>query len=265
MASIQTKFGSFTFRFIPTLVALAGISLFMALGHWQLNRAEQKRALQSQFESRTQHAAITFDDIKANPALASWTFYPIRLVGQFDNRHTLLLDNRFYNHQAGYHVITPFVLNSDNNRLNDKHHNSDIPVNQNKTVILIDRGFISMGINRQTLPTVPVAEGTLQITGIITRPDPKSFALSHIIDNPGQWPARLELIDFPIITQLIQRPVLPMVIVLSAKQAGGEGLIQDWQLTTMKPEVHLGYAFQWFAMAGALGVIFAIMSFKRKS
>jgi surfeit locus 1 family protein len=213
MASIQTKFGSFTFRFIPTLVALGGIVLFIILGDWQLARAEQKRELQAEYESRFKHTPITIDDIKTNTALTSWIFYPLRLIGHFDNRHTLLLDNRFYNHQPGYHVITPFVLNNENNPLNNKHTNHE---NLDKTVLLIDRGFISMGINRQILPTIPVAEGSLQITGIITRPDPKSFALSHIIDNPGRWPARLELVDFPIITQLIQQPVLPIVVVLSA-------------------------------------------------
>ena len=246
MTSIQIKPGNFTLRLLLILIAVAGIALLIALGCWQLSRAEQKRLLQIEYETRTKQAPINFVTFTTYANPATLIYYRLRVTGHFDNTHSFLLDNRFYQHQLGYEVITPFIPDG----------------SDSKQVLLINRGFVPLGNNRQSLPTIATPDQRLTLTGIITVPDPKSFALSHLVDNPGQWPARIEFSHFPTMTQLLQQPLYPVIVLLLPQQPAG--FIREWQLTTMSPDTHRAYAFQWFAMAGTLGVIFVVMSWKRR-
>ena len=64
--------------------------MFIALGNWQARRAEEKRALGTQLESKR-----------------------IALSGEFRPEYTVFLDNRIRNHRAGYEVVTPLRVDGE--------------------------------------------------------------------------------------------------------------------------------------------------------
>jgi surfeit locus 1 family protein len=61
------------------------MALCLALGFWQLRRAEFKQHIQNK------------------------KIIPARITGHFDNAHQILLDNKTNKGRAGYEVITPLI------------------------------------------------------------------------------------------------------------------------------------------------------------
>ena len=57
------QIGSFHFTpsLLPTLAAIIAMALTASLGRWQLNRAEEKIVLQTEYESKTKQPATHYD------------------------------------------------------------------------------------------------------------------------------------------------------------------------------------------------------------
>ena len=52
---------------VGTLVTICCIPLFIILGLWQYNKAEQKQALQAQYDASSSHQAESIPDDLSNP------------------------------------------------------------------------------------------------------------------------------------------------------------------------------------------------------
>ena len=83
---------------LPTLVVLVLLALLLALGGWQLQRADEKSALLASQEARRQAPAQPIGELErsADPA-----FQRVLLRGYFDAEHSLLLDNRTRDGRVG--------------------------------------------------------------------------------------------------------------------------------------------------------------------
>jgi len=125
------------FQFKPTLIPMAvtGLVLYglISLGLWQLDRAEYKEKLEQMIAERVQLAPVDLGLIPNDPQQQQ--YLPVALNGTYDLSRHLLLDNRVFNRQVGYNVYTPLQLG--NNR-----------------AILVDRGWLALGRDRQTLPSI---------------------------------------------------------------------------------------------------------------
>ena len=56
----------FHFRWVPFIAAAVVVSVGLSLGNWQLNRAEQKRALQQQMMARAEFEPISLNALPEN-------------------------------------------------------------------------------------------------------------------------------------------------------------------------------------------------------
>lgn len=216
---------------------------FIALGCWQLHRAEFKQQLLLQYEARLrQPPLILTDKTVMGPQLR---YAPVKLYGYFDNHHTILLDNQFQNHQLGYYVLSPFVL---------------LPSHR---VILINRGWISAA-NRQQTPTIPAIIGNKTLLGHVYWPDKPSFVLKNSPETLKNGLLRVQKIDFTQLNDVLSYNLLPLVVLLDANEPFG--FVREWNPVhmPMPPAMHKGYAVQWFAMAGVLLIVVIVVSLKRK-
>jgi len=226
---IKLKNYDFTPPWLLVIVAPILIAILIGLGSWQLDRAEQKQTLLTQLQARQHGKPLTGSDLKQTKDLA---FKPIILAGQFDNQHQLLLDNKFHQHRPGFHVITPMKIAGSNK------------------LILLHRGWVPRGRKREDLPKLRPYNTTQTIEGIIYQPTKKLLLLSAVSDGIKVWPRIIQRLDFPAIEKQLSHPVYPFLVILDPKQA--QGFIQDWTPVIMQPSRHLGYAFQWFALAATL-------------
>jgi len=245
MPKFEVKIGPYRFapRLIPTLAMLVLLPLLLSLGFWQLDRAQQKRLLLQKFQMR-QHLPPFLSLAEIN-AKADIRYYPIRLQGIFDNSHSLLLDNQFYQHQPGYYVITPFL-----------------PLHQTKA-ILVNRGWIPQQGLRTLLPKIPVAIGIQEIQGLIQIPTAKPFTLGPIADSTG-WPWRIETLQLAPIQRRLGYEIAPFVVLLNPSAT--VSFKREWLPvnTAMPPQRHVAYAVQWFALALTLLIIYLVVNTKRR-
>lgn len=215
-----------------TLLALFFIGVFVSLGLWQLSRAKEKQALIASYTARTQHTPLSGEQLQTT---GDWRFYRASLTGTYDNEHTLLLDNKIQDGKIGYEIYTPFRTPS-------------LP-----QPILVDRGFISLGTSRATLPIIQPVTGTVTLTGMLNTP-PTYVAYGKLYEAAEViWPLRVEYINLHELTSFTGAIFTPYVLQLADHLPGAHTV--KWQIVTMPPEKHQGYAVQWFAFALTLLVI----------
>lgn len=208
------------------------IALFISMGFWQLSRADEKKILLQSFTKRTEVAPLNAKTI-SKPG--DWRFYKATLTGKFDNQHTIFLDNKTHDRQIGYEVYTPFKA-------------TDLPA-----FILIDRGFVPMGQSRKIMPQIRDIEGTVTLTGLLNLP-PAYVNLGKNTDSYPTFPLRVEYIKLKELAKILQQGLFPYVLNITPNDPAAYAV--EWQIVTVQPEKHMGYALQWFAFALTLLILF---------
>jgi len=217
-------------KVIPTIATALMLTLLISLGLWQLDRADQKRSMQEKYNQLVQSKPISLSE-----STPKQNYQPIKITGHFDNQHQYLLDNKFYQHLVGYHVITPFI-----------------PEHTNKQ-IFINRGWIPRNQNRDNIPSIKAVKQTITLQGYIDYPSKKSLVLKHI--NENTWPKRIQSIN-----EIISKSSYPFLIKLHKDQAFGYK--RDWKIINMPPAKHTAYAVQWFLLASTLVICYLVLIIK---
>jgi len=223
-------------RLLAGALAFAAIACFASLGVWQLGRAADKRA---------QAAAFVAGDAPAVPLPPSGAprarYLRVEARGQYLVDRQFLLDNMTHAGQAGYRVLTPLLTLAG-------------------TVLLVDRGWIPAPASRAALPEVGVDGSERAVRG---RLDALPRAGLHPNAAPEQgWPRRISYPTQAEIEQALGRPVEVEVLLLDAAEP--DGFVRDWKPSGLTPERHLGYAFQWFALALTLAVLVLVSFLKSR-
>src|SRR5438034_21992 len=116
----------------PTLAAVAGIAVTVALGNWQLGRAAEKRELKARLEARA--AAPPIEILAGELPAQDAEFRRVGTRGVFEPRYAVYLDNRIHRGVAGYHVVMPLRIGG-----SDRY-------------VLVNRGWIARAAHRSELP-----------------------------------------------------------------------------------------------------------------
>ena len=157
---------------VPTLVVLALLPGLIALGCWQLGRADEKRALMHAYTERQLQAPVAAAQLGQ---LADPAFYPVHLYGRFDGEHSLLLDNQMRDGKAGVELLQPYHDQASGQWL------------------LVNRGWLAWPDRR-----IPVRFDTpaqpLALDATVYVAPGKAFQL-HPDPEGGQWPHLLTAID----------------------------------------------------------------------
>ncbi|TDJ18026.1 MAG: SURF1 family protein [Gammaproteobacteria bacterium] len=231
-------------RLITSLLALVFFGLFISLGFWQLDRADYKRTLYSDFENRQSGQAIDLnhDNTKlSNKEEIIWRH--VNATGEFLEQYQILLDNQVELGQAGYYVYTPFKLE------------------QSEHVVLINRGWLSAGNDRTASPEIIMTNGFVNIKGV-AKEEPKTGLLLKEMPpeqmNKGIY--RVQRLNIDEVAELTKTKLLPYIVRL---EPGSEhGYRRQWRLPGSGVSIHNGYAFQWFAFATALLIIYLVLNIK---
>ncbi len=236
--------GPFEFRpgLWPSVVTLLLLVLLLGLGFWQLDRAEQKRRLVTQFQGGVSADPIQVDaKLQAAPDLE---YQPATVRGRLDPVHQFLLDNRIHQGVVGYEVLTPLLLPEDD------------------VVLLVNRGWVPRGMHREQLPDVSLKEEWVQLRGQLKSPPQKVFTLGEGEDRHLGWPKVLQQIRLELQAEQLGKSLLPMLLLLDPDQ--DQGYVRQWEpVLGFGPERNVGYALQWFSLALALLVIFLLVNSKR--
>ena len=232
---------SFHPKLIPTLATLAAIAVMVMLGQWQSSKATQKQSMQTDFDARTTQMAekITTDEIDAE----TLRYKKVVVHGKYETQFQILLDNRIEDEKAGYHVFTPFRIEA------SEHY------------ILINRGWVPLGVDRTMLPEIETPEGMMDLSGVAMLPPSKLYELEQPKSLDGGWQVVWQNIDMARLRKAVPFSLQPLIIQLD--QASPGGFVRNWPRPDDKVVTHLGYAFQWYGMAVMLVLFYFFVNFKK--
>lgn len=225
---------------IPATVALFVLaSLFVSLGLWQEKRATEKQHIELQHRMATR---VSFKTALARDE----RFARIDVSGHYDPVRHILLDNQVWKGRAGVHVFTPFYT-------------------LDGTAILVNRGWLPLVADRQTMPAIATPQHKTVLRGMLnTLPVPgrmlgRADKLEH-----DQWPQLVTYLNLDNIAAALDVPLENWVIQLSESNVSGfEG--RDWKPVFMSSSRHKGYAFQWFALATVSIILWVFIGIRKPS
>lgn len=220
------------------ILALFFCVLFGRLGMWQLARADEKKQMLAMQHQRATEIAIDWHSGETLPL----QYQPIHVHGHF-SPITLLLDNQHYQHQFGYNVLSPLILDKGD-------------------VVLVDRGWVPGHANRDDIPEITTPSTVIEVEGNVYYPAQKSWSLGNIFDKKKDNVAVIELIDAQILSQFLHKSVYPFIIRMHPKAPNG--FVREWPVVAMPPDRHVAYAVQWFAMALVVVLLYFILSIKKR-
>lgn len=220
-------------RLVIAIAALLAFAATASLGVWQWNRGQQRTALHEAIAARQGAAPVGLRELLAPGAGREQLLHrPVALRGQWIAERTVFLDNRQMNAVPGFYVVTPLRLEGSG------------------SVVLVQRGWVQRDFQRrERLPAVQTPPGTVEVQGRIADPPAKLYAFSG--EEKGAIRQNLDLAAFRAETGL---PLLD----LSVQQTGAasEGLLRQWPQAGSGAEKNYGYAFQWWAMAALIVLLY---------
>ena len=222
----------------PLLATIVGIGITVALGTWQLNRAQEKRELKARLDARSAQPPVRVP--AAEVAVGEVELRRVEARGVFEPRHTIYLDNRIHHGVPGYQVVTPLRIEG------------------SERYVLVNRGWIAAGANRARAPDVPTPAGLVTVTGTAIVPGKRILELSEsVIDGPV-WQ------NLTIERYRGARPLAIQPFVILLETALEDGLTREWPAPDVGIDKHYGYAFQWFALAATLLIFYAVTRYRRR-
>lgn len=237
----MTRKRRFQFSPIPVTAFLLLFPLLLWLGNWQLNRGYEKRALHDAFSDTA--VSLSAGDMSLAEINSVGIYRNIELYGRYLGEYQFLLDNMTNNGQAGYHVLTPFA------------------VSDKDWILIVDRGWIPKDFAKDELPAVGVGDGERLISGKLSPLPQPGLLLENQTPGSG-WPRVTQFASTATLAESLPTgfPVARPAVLLAVGEPGG--FERDWQLPGLQPERHFAYAFQWFALALTLFIIFFVIAFR---
>tara|TARA_Y100000768_G_scaffold387695_1_gene379889 strand:- start:3281 stop:3961 length:681 start_codon:yes stop_codon:yes gene_type:complete len=209
------------------------ISTCFYLGLWQLDRAEEKLVIQTDFINQVSKSHVDLRSVGDNPT----RYTKIYTSGKFLEPY-FLLDNIVFNRKAGYYVISPFILNN--------------------KVLLVNRGWVE-NYSRQKFPIINTPEESILIKGHVKYPM-RLLELSKS-NITSKEPYVLQNLDISEISKILNIDIYSFILTLDKNSQ------YSYQFITEKHEnkhiKHYMYAGQWFLFT-IIGIVFLVILNRKK-
>ena len=216
----------------PTLAAVAGIALTLALGNWQLGRGHEKSALAERIQAAGRDALIALPAAEIRAGDVAWRRVEVR--GRFEPKYAVFIDNRVLHGVAGYHVVMP------------------LRIGDSTRYVLVNRGWVAGTNTRSTLPQIATPSDAVTIVGLATVPGERYLELSTRIAEGNVW-QNLTLERYRAAVSIHIQPV-----VIRQENYVDDGLKREWDAPALGVDKHYAYAFQWFALAATMLIFYVV-------
>lgn len=210
----------------------AACAAFIALGHWQSRRAEDKRRLAEELASSMARPAVV---VAATPVhLDDVLHRRVAASGDFAAERTVFLDNRSHGGRPGYEVVTPLRLSP-------------------SVGVLVERGWVA----RSQRDTVRTPAGVVRVEGIAFDHLPRVLDPSDAPQS-GETRQNLDIAEYAKEIGLALQP-----IVIRQENPLADGLVRDWPAPDLGSDRNRAYALQWYSFAALAAVLGLAFSFRR--
>lgn len=220
------------------LLAVLGVVTSAALGHWQLNRADEKIAQQRLIERQAALPALGPADLRVADG-ARDQGRRVALTGHWWHERTVYLDNRPMDGRVGFIVVTPLRL-------------------PDHGLVLVQRGWVPRNFSdRLILPTLAEPKDEVQVQGRLIATPFRAYELGTELGTS----AIRQNLDAVAYAREIKASLLPLTVLQT--DADGDGLMRHWPAPDLGVSKHHGYAFQWFALCALIAGLYVWFQFVR--
>ena len=225
--------------FIPASLIIATLVLLISLGFWQLDRADEKRAIEDQVASANSGDVELVTSVEF---LKDKEYYHVRLQGSYISDKQFIYDNQIVDQISGYYVLTPFILKGASK------------------AVLINRGFIPWSGRRDKLANVDIGEKLTEVKVQISIPI-KRMELK-VSETTGDFPVLIQALNLDEMSTIASLDFASVIGLLNPESENG--FVRQWEPYTGSIERHIGYAIQWFLMAFVLAFIGIRLAIKQR-
>jgi len=213
--------------------------LLISLGFWQLDRADEKRAIEDQIASANS-GDVEF--VTSVEFLKDKEYYHVRLQGSYIGDKQFIYDNQIVDQISGYYVLTPFIVKGASK------------------AVLINRGFIPWSGRRDKLANVDIGEKLTEVKVQISIPI-KRMELK-VSETTGDFPVLIQALNLDEMSTIASLDFASVIGLLNPESENG--FVRQWEPYTGSIERHIGYAIQWFLMAFVLAFIGIRLAIKQR-
>lgn len=225
----------------PTVFTLCGLVLLLGLGTWQVQRLHWKEGLIAERAAAVSGVPAVLPKTLADAR--DLEFHRVRAAGHFLNDRELHLHATTAAGEVGYHVVTPLALDDGG-------------------MVLVDRGFVPERLLAPTTRAEANSSSAVTVTGLLRlAPDGKPSWFT-----PDNRPDRNEWFYVDIAAMARAAGVagaLPFYLDADATPNPG-GYPRGGQTDLDLPNNHLQYAITWYALAGALVIVYIRLVRRRR-
>lgn len=215
-------------RWLPWLAAVVAILAFAGLGTWQVERAEQRAEQAERIAAAKNAAPQPLPQTRAEQRARAWL--PVRVHGRYLDERQFLLDNRQSDGRLGFAVLTPLV-------------------SRDGRTLLVERGWVAAERREPATPVSVPGErtGTITVVGTLWPAGSGLDIGRALAQGADDWPRVATRIDYAALGSALGRELEPYVVRL--RRPDGPELQRRTVEPSFGPERHIGYAFQWYALA----------------
>jgi surfeit locus 1 family protein len=238
------------------LLIVLGLT-FVSLGRWQLNRADERRAIALTIGEGRQSAAVTLTSATTIQGLSPWQ--SVTVSGTWLPQYSVLLDNRNLAGKPGLWLATPLRL-------------------QGQAAVLVLRGWVARPIGSYNpFPAIQTPSTPVTVDGELAARVPQLYELSA--ESPlsfvtlGSSPSEqthhetLDLNPLPqrqnvSLTELSEVTGLQFLpwVVMQTDNRDGQPLARSWPEPSIDADTNMGYAMQWFGFSAiAWGAVVVLL------
>ena len=218
------------------IFAIIFVPITISLGLWQIERANEKKVIISNYDKLLVSTPITLQ--KEQP-LENWQ--PIETVGAYQDL-VIYEDNAINSGKAGFKIYHLFQ-------------------NGDGTFMFVHRGFIERNLIKNNLPRIDTPVGKKNIKGTTLFKQNNTF-VKNIEESDiriiQEFNTSVLIERFPILKDRYLHPFLFNLDVRDADKF--QPIEKPVNMTATK---HIGYAIQWFGLCAAL-IILTIYAYRRK-
>lgn len=223
----------------PTALCLAGLSILLGLGFWQLDRLEWKEGLLARIDARMAASAVP------PPAgaldLEGWEYRRVVVSGRFDHAKEVPVFKVGAQGGAGFDLYVP------------------LKPGDAAEEIWVNRGWVGETVYEGNPEAVARPVGLATLEGVVRKPwRPGPFTPDNDpTANRWFWP---ELAAMNRMRRIESRAF----VVHALPEAGAARWPRAERPGVNIRNDHLSYAITWFALAGALVVIYLLAHLKQR-
>ncbi len=211
------------------LLVVVGIVTMVNLGFWQLERLDDRQAFNATVEARYDAAPRPVGDVltaSTDPADVEWI--PVIATGTYLDDETIRVVNRSQNGRAGDNVVVPLLL-------------------ANGDVLLVNRGFIPLGLEAPDAP-----DGEVAVAGRLRQSQERRTGQ---LSDPAEGDLfEVQRVDIDRLAPQLGSAVLPMYVDAYESRPADDPVIEPVIQPDVSDGPHLSYAVQWFLFSAAVAI-----------